>query len=100
MIEQTIEEKIRQRRLQMLVHSYIYYELNENIVDDNTWAKWGKELMDLQEKYPEEAAKVEYADQFKDWDASSGAFLSFDKKVKSTATHLLNMRRKQRRRGK
>ena len=93
-MEQTIEEKIRQRRRQMLVHSYIYYELNENIVDDATWAKWGKELMELQEKFPKEAAKVEYAKEFQNWDASSGAFLNFDKKIQSTAKTLLKYRGK------
>ena len=75
-MEQTIEEKIRQRRLQMLVHSYIYYELNENIVDDNIRAKWGKELMELQQTYPAEAAKVEYEDQLKCWNASSGGIFT------------------------
>ncbi len=93
-MQQTIEEKIRQRRLQMLVHSYIYYELNDNIVDDATWSRWGKELMELQEKYPKEAKKVEYAKEFKNWDASSGAFLKFDKKIQSTAKTLLQMRGK------
>ena len=48
-----IAELILQRRLQMLVHSYIYYELNDNIISDNTWSKWAVELADLQNKYPE-----------------------------------------------
>lgn len=34
-----IAELILQRRLQMLVHSYIYYELNDNIISDSTWSK-------------------------------------------------------------
>ena len=80
----------------MLVHSFIYFELNENIVSDITWAKWGKELVELQEKYPEEAAKVEYAKEFENWDVSSGAFLNFDKKIQSTARTLLAMRGKKR----
>lgn len=32
-----IAELIHRRREQMLVHSYIYYQLNDNIIDDNTW---------------------------------------------------------------
>ena len=50
----TIKEKIRQRRRQMLVHSYIYYELDDNIVSDAQWAKWAKELEQLQKNYPKE----------------------------------------------
>ena len=89
---QTIKEKIRQRRRQMLVHSYIYYELNENIVSDHTWAKWAKELQELQEKYPKESAEVEEYDQFKNWDGSSGAFLKFGENIKTVAKILLEQR--------
>lgn len=70
-----IAELILQRRLQMLVHSYIYYELNDNIISDSTWSKWAVELADLQNKYPEIAKTVEWAEAFKDWDGSTGAFL-------------------------
>lgn len=43
-----IAQLILQRRLQMLVHSYIYYKLNDNIISDSTWSKWAVELADLQ----------------------------------------------------
>jgi NAD-dependent DNA ligase len=86
---QTIEEKIKQRRRQMLVHSYIYYELDQNIVSDAQWAKWAKELQQLQKDYPEESKKVEEYEQFKDWDGSSGAFLKFGENIKTVAKMLL-----------
>ena len=86
---QTIKEKIRQRRRQMLVHSYIYYELNQNIVSDHKWAEWAKELAQLQKDYPKESAEVEEYDQFKDWDGSSGAFLKFGENIKTVAHILL-----------
>lgn len=88
---QTIEEKIKQRRLQMLVHSYIYYELDGNIIDDSTWDKWAMELVELQTKYPKLSKKVIYYNQFKDWDGSSGAFLNFDEKIKNKAEYLLKI---------
>lgn len=88
----TIKEKIRQRRRQMLVHSYIYYELNENIVSDATWAKWAKELEQLQKAYPKESEEVEEYEQFKDWNGSSGAFLKFGENVKAVAKILLDNR--------
>ncbi len=87
---QTIKSKIRQRRAQMLVHSYIYYELNDNIISDDTWSKWAKELAELQKKYPKESAEVEFHyEDFKDWDGSSGAFLNFGEDVKTVAKILL-----------
>ena len=88
-MKQTIKEKIRQRRRQMLVHSYIYYELNQNIVSDHQWSEWAKELQELQQKYPKESAEVEEYDQFKDWDGSSGAFLKFGENIKTVAKILL-----------
>ena len=84
----TIAEKIRQRRRQMLVHSFLYYELDSNIISDYAWSKWGVELAELQKKYPKESAEVEYADLFKDWDGSSGAHLVYDDKIKSIAYRL------------
>lgn len=88
---QTIEEKIKQRRLQMLVHSYIYYELNTNIIDDAKWDRWAMELVDLQLKYPKESKKAPYYEEFKDWDGSTGAFLKFDDKTKKRAERLLKI---------
>ena len=93
-MKQTILEKIRQRRRQMLVHSYIYYELNQNIISDYTWSKWAKELAELQEKYPRESAEVEFADLFNGWDGSSGAFLIFPEFSITVANHLLRIKDK------
>ena len=75
--ELKIAEKIQQRRLQMLVHSYIYYDLNDNIVSDSKWSQWANELKDLQETYPEIAKTVSYGQGFENWDASTGAFLPY-----------------------
>ncbi len=70
-----IAELIQQRRLQMLVHSCLYYEMNITKIDDATWDKWAGELRTLQEQYPDIAKQVIWYDAFKDWDASTGAFL-------------------------
>ena len=87
---QTVAEKIKQRRRQMLVHSYIYYEKDTNIVSDAKWAEWAKELEQLQKDYPEEAKEVEFADQFIDWDGSSGAHLKYTDSIKAVAEILLS----------
>ena len=47
-LELPIASKIQQRRLQMLVHSYIYYKLDENIISDHAFNYWGHELANLQ----------------------------------------------------
>lgn len=76
--ELMIAEKIQQRRLQLLVHSCIYYKFNYNIIEDRTWDKWARELKQLQEHYPQIAEKVIWHEAFKDWDVSTGAFLPLD----------------------
>ena len=91
---QTVAERIQQRRLQMLIHSYLYYEKNENIVDDATWSKWAMDLVELNEKFPALAKKGKYASQFKDWDGSSGVHLKYDKKTKEKAMMLLEWSKK------
>ena len=93
-MKQTIEERIKQRRLQILIHSYIYYELNQNIVSDAKWTKWAKELVELQALYPIESAAVIYSEQFKDFDGSTGAFFLYDDRIISTANKLLDMQSK------
>lgn len=86
---QTVAEKIRQRRRQMLVHSYLYYEKDTNIVSDAKWIKWAKELEQLQTEHPDIASKVEFAEQFVDWDGSSGAHLTYDNQIIAIAEKLL-----------
>lgn len=73
--ELVIAEKIQQRRYQLLIHSCIYYHLNQNIISDKQWDEWARELRDLQNQYPSISKQVTLYDYFKDWDASTGAFL-------------------------
>lgn len=78
--ELKIAEKIQRRRYQMLVHSFIYYEMNENIISDSQWSQWAVELAQLQSKYPNISKQVIYAEDFEGWDGSSGAFLTYANK--------------------
>lgn len=73
--DQTIKEKIKQRRAQMLIHSCIYYELDGNIVDDHTWQKWADELEILQKENPDCINIGFYDKHFLDWDGATGAHL-------------------------
>ena len=70
-----IAELIQQRRYQMLIHSCIYYVLNNNIISDKQWDEWARELQALQQKYPNISQQVVLSEHFKDWDATTGEFL-------------------------
>ena len=85
-------ELIKRRRLQILVHSCIYYTLGDNIISDAQFDSWAKELEQLMEDNP-----GIYSDRFdKDfdkWDSASGFDLPLrDPWVMGTAQHLLNNR--------
>lgn len=90
--ELPIAQLIQRRRIQMLIHSRIYYVLDQNLITDKQFDEWGRELVKLQADYPEIASRICYADAFKDWDASTGAFLPLeDDWVVYKAQHLLSI---------
>lgn len=70
--ELVIAEKIQQRRLQILVHSCIYYELNGSAVSDKQWDIWAKELVSLQKQFPHIAEQVIWHSDFVDFDGTTG----------------------------
>lgn len=74
-VDLEIAELIQQRRYQLLIHSCIYYHLNASYTTDKQWDKWAKELCNLQSQYPNISKQVTLYEYFKDWDASTGAFL-------------------------
>jgi hypothetical protein len=93
--ELNIAEKIQQRRLQILVHSCIYYEYNKNIISDRQFDIWGKELVQLQKDYPDIASQIIYADAFEGFDASTGFDLPIrDEWVMKKASKLCGLKTK------
>lgn len=85
---------IKRRRLNVMIHSCIYYVLDQNIISDDLWDKWAKELQELMKKNPDAYSdRFDYA--FKDWDASSGFDLPIrDPWILSKAQYLLNINEK------
>lgn len=73
---QTIREKIKQRRAQMLIHSCLYYELDTNIVSDHVWQEWADELEKLQKENPSDCKIGFFDSEFRDWDGATGAHLN------------------------
>ena len=85
-----IRSLINRRRRQILVHSIIYYRLDDSLVSDSQWAKWAIELKQLQDKYPDIAAQCCYADAFRDFDPSTGYNLPlYDTNAVAIAQRLL-----------
>lgn len=94
--ELEIAELIQQRRLQLLVHSCIYYQYNQNLISDRQWDKWAKELVELQQQYPNISQSVDWYDDFQDWDGSTGVFLPLkDPWVQKKAMQLLHYKKPQ-----
>ena len=63
----------------ILVHSYIYYELNNNVISDKFYDAKSKELVRLKNQYPDEWKSSMYYEQFKDdYNGATGFTLFYD----------------------
>lgn len=90
--DQDIIDLIKRTRLQLLVHSYIYYRLNENVISDYQFDMLSKRLVDLQEANPELSKEVEWAEAFEDWDGSTGFNLPLgDSWVQNKGNYILKL---------
>lgn len=65
-------DKISFKERQILIHSYIYYNLDQNRISDMEYDKLSYSLVDMMKRYPDEFKQSEYYENFKDFDASSG----------------------------
>lgn len=78
-MNEEVRSLITRRRRQILLHSYVYYELNDNLIGDATWTKWALDLEHLQSIFPEESSSALYSEEFKGFDHSTGAGLDYFK---------------------
>lgn len=95
-----IKELINRRRRQILVHSCLYYQFNTSLVPDQVYDAWARELAELQEKYPEEAAQCVYAKDFERFTSESvtGFDLPFaNPEIVNKAQQLLRIHEKRQR---
>ena len=59
----------------MLVHSYLYYRLDDPIIDDNKWQRWANELAELQNNNPDDCNIDFYDKEFENWNGDTGYHL-------------------------
>ncbi len=79
----------------MLIHSCIYYEMNDNVVSDDTWQEWANELESIQKQYPQHC-KIDFFDfEFRDWDGTTGNHLPYrDPWVYAKAKYIVELNQK------
>lgn len=77
--EQQILAKINQRERQILVHAYLYYKNNQNLISDDKYDQWSFELADLMKTYPDLFKKSAYPNAFKGFIPDSGYYLTPEK---------------------
>ena len=73
-MEVTVKEELERRMRQFLVHSYIYYELSNNVLSDHNYDFLCKRMVYLMKEYPEIAIECKYYDICKEADASGSGF--------------------------
>ena len=82
---------------QILVHSYIYYELNNNIITDKQYDSLCKMLLEYQ-KQTKEYKSTEYYYVFKEFTGETGFYLYHNlnkkekAKIEQIANHVLRLR--------
>lgn len=68
----TDKEKIQLLQRSILVNSYAYYELNENILADFQYDKNTRQLLELKESNPEAYRKSRYNKYFDNFESGTG----------------------------
>ena len=85
---------IKQRRLQMLLHSCLYYELNTELISDAQFDAWALELAELLSKHSN-VYSDRFDEYFENWTGDTGMHLQLrDPWVYSRASMLLEQHSK------
>lgn len=73
------QEKLDWLQRYIIVHSYIYYELNRSVISDAEYDRRAKNLVKIKEKYPDLWKNSEYYLQFgDDYNGATGFSLYHD----------------------
>lgn len=84
-------EEIWRRQQQFLIHSFLYYKLDESIVSDHHYDWLCKRLVELTESFSEEARELPYYDICRGVGANgSGYYIKeYPGSIRTTALRLL-----------
>lgn len=81
----------------ILVHSYLYYHMNENVISDKKYDRYSRLLVSKIQKYNSKIRSTQYGYVFYDFDGNTG-FDLYDrlnvadrKRVKDVATTVLKL---------
>ena len=86
---QSLTERVKQLRSAMLIHSYIYYQLNSNLITDHQFDERAAELVGLQAQLFMPIGW--YDDAFADWTGATGCHLHYDHWVVDKANYLIKL---------
>lgn len=78
----------------VIIHSLIYYELNESVISDKDFDDVSRYLVELQKKVSDdELKKTQYFYCMKDFDGTTGFYIKdkLNKKDKEILKHLANV---------
>lgn len=75
---------------QLIVHSYIYYELNSNIWADSLYDSKMREMEEIIQKHPKDFLLSTFHNIFKDFSPSSGYNL-IQKAIEPYNTYFINL---------
>lgn len=82
-------EVIKRHRLNLMIHSYLYYWQDISIWSDDKWQQVADELEELQRIYPE---PINFYDkEFEDWTGATGMHLPRDNYVVSKAMYIARL---------
>jgi len=79
-------ERIKHLRSMLLIHSYLYYQMDDPLISDEQWQVWAEELKILQKDG--NITIGWYDKEFADWDGTTGVHLPGDKWVVRKALNL------------
>lgn len=76
----------------IIIHSILYYELSENVIEDFQFDKLCKQMLKMSNEYQEDFLKTQYYYVFKDFDGCTGFYIydRLNKKDKKYLTKIAN----------
>lgn len=92
MDNEEISKQILKRRKQLMINRVCYYVYSKPLIEDHVYDKWNRELIELNEGYPEIASKVQYHDIDPAFTVGSENIQDYPMEIARLAQGLLNFK--------